>query len=150
MKFHIPHPTFLLVLVLLGLTVFSLVSAQGIVPCGRSDQIGPDGQVIECELPNLILLLVRVINFFLGVSWLVAMFFMFWGSYNMVSAWGNEEKLTVAKTTFKNAVIGFFLILVSYLLVNFVVLALSGEKWTLNFNPTEPGQQSIFKLFPYP
>ncbi|OGE81783.1 MAG: hypothetical protein A3E98_01530 [Candidatus Doudnabacteria bacterium RIFCSPHIGHO2_12_FULL_48_11] len=133
-------------LVLLGLTVFSFVAAQGetgLVPCGQR------GSNNECTLPHLVVLTMRVINFFVGISWIVAMFFMFWGSYGMVAAYGNQEKLTEAKGTFKDAVIGFFLIIIAFLLINFTVLAMTGKNFNqiMEFLPKPPASTSVL---PFP
>ena len=45
----------------------------------------------------------------------------------MLQAGGNEEELTKAKATFSNAVIGFFLVMAAFLLLNWVLSVLTGQ-----------------------
>lgn len=45
----------------------------------------------------------------------------------MLNSGGNSENIEEAKTTFKQAVIGFFLIMASFVLINFVVGILFGS-----------------------
>ena len=115
--------------VLICLLFFANFSQAALVNCGG---YGPNGQPQKaCQLTDLVIVMVRLINFFLGMAWLVAMFFIFWAGYNMLSSSGNEEKLTAAKGTFRSAVVGFFLVMASYLLVNFAVQAFTGFKYDL-------------------
>lgn len=62
----------------------------------------------------------------------------------MIDSSGNEEKITAAKTSFKNAIIGFFLILLSFLIVNVVVSLFGGY----SFDPSS--NNSIYKFLPFP
>ncbi len=127
--------------VIISFSIIILLLAQpvsaAIVNCGLS------GTTTPCTLPHLVELVARLINTLIGLSWLVAVFFVFWSGYNMATAYGNQEKLTTAKSSFKDAIIGFFLIMVAFLLVNFVAVVLGG--YSLNYND----QNSIFKLLPY-
>jgi hypothetical protein len=45
----------------------------------------------------------------------------------MISAGGNEEEITKAKGTLSNAIIGFFLIMAAFVLINWIVSLLSGD-----------------------
>jgi hypothetical protein len=116
---------FLVSLYLLALAHFS--SAQ-LVTCGHSSAAGTN----ECQLQDLVITLIKIINTLMGLSWLVAVFFVFWGGWGMVNSAGNPEKLKEGKSTFTNAIIGFFLIMVSFLLVNFVVSAFTGKQFDLD------------------
>jgi len=68
---------------------------------------------------------------------MVAMLFIIWGGWGMVTAGGNEEKITAAKSVFSHAVIGFFLIMVAFILLDAIVLILGpySLKELLNFIP---------------
>jgi len=65
-----------------------------------------------------------IINFFLGLLGLVAVGFLIYSGVLMVTAGGNDEQVTKAKTTITYAVIGIIIILLSYTVVTFVTSAL--------------------------
>lgn len=115
----------LLVLLLVGILASQFAFAQeatpnkGLVSCGGTTQPA-------CQLGDLVILIIRVINWFLGMSWILALFFIFWGSYNIAAAAGNEEKMKAGKTDFRNGIIGFFLIMAAFLLVDFTLIVFSG------------------------
>ncbi len=103
-----------------GLFLFAANYAQAdLVKCG-----GP-GET-PCTIPDLIKTVVAIINFLLSWAWLVSTLLIVWGGWGMVTAGGNAENIDGAKTTFKQAVIGFFLIMASYILINFVASILFG------------------------
>jgi hypothetical protein len=118
----------------LGLSVFSFASAQsqGLVTCNRNDNL-PANPTVEqrkdnqCKLTDLIYLIERIINFLLAWAWLISIFYVMWAGYNMLGSGGNAEAITSAKTTFSHAIIGFFLIMAAYLLINWVVSLLTGD-----------------------
>ena len=121
----------------LFLIVFALVAqpalAQtGLVPC--------KGTVADpCTFKHLVLIVMKAINILLGLSWLFAVFFVFWGGWSIVTAFGNSEGIEKGKKTFGNAVIGFFLIMVAYILLNFTVVAFTGQPF-----------DSLLLYIPYP
>jgi hypothetical protein len=118
---------------LFGLTVANLASAD-LVNCG-----GP-GET-ACTVTDLIFLIERIINFLLAWAWLFSLFFILWASYNMIAAGGNSEALDSAKSTLSHALIGFFLIMAGYLLINFIVGLLTGDS-----NPRAGAFDSIMDL----
>src|SRR3989344_672364 len=87
----------------------SSVASAAIVTCGQMPQ-APGATVDPCTLTDLVIIVMRITNFFLGISWILALFFIFWGGYNLASSAGNEEKMKNAKADFRNGVIGFFII----------------------------------------
>lgn len=90
-----------------------------------------------CTIRDLIEVVVAIINIMLSWAWLVSMLFVVWGGWQMVTSGGNDEKIAAGKTIFSQAIIGFFLVLASFVLINFVVgilfgdgKGLSGSSWT--------------------
>jgi hypothetical protein len=114
----------LLFLLIVNLFIVSALAhaqgpATGLVPCrGTADN--------PCTFQDLVGVVMKIINLLLGLSWLVAILFVFWGAWKMVTSWGNSEAVESGKKTFSNAIIGFFLIMVAYILLNFVVASLTG------------------------
>ena len=116
-----------------GVFLFAANYAQAdLVKCG-----GP-GET-PCTIPDLIKTVVGIINFLLSWAWLVSTLFIVWSGWNMLDNGGNEESIATAKTSFKQAVIGFFLIMASFVLVNFIVSILFGSG-----QPREGVFQEIF------
>ncbi len=100
----------------------SKVSAQarGLVGCGGT---GPT----ECKIGDLFLVVIALINYLLSLAGFVAMVFIVWAGWSMVVAGGNEEKIEGAKAAFSDAIIGFFLLLIAYLLIDAIINILSGS-----------------------
>lgn len=115
--------------ILLFFVVVPVVFAQGQPPSTSTSgpmlvrcAAGPD----NCTIRDLIFVVIRVINFFIGASWLVALFFVFWGAYGLSTSYGNSEKIEAGKKTIQNAIVGFFLVIVAFLLINWLVMVLGG------------------------
>src|SRR5207244_912937 len=107
----------LLVCLLLGLTVANFASAA-LVTCGGYTEAGE--KQTACTVKDILFTIERIINFLLAWAWLVSIAFILWGAYNMVTSAGNEEAIADGKLTFKNAVVGFFLVMAAFLLINWV------------------------------
>ena len=112
-----------------------------LLPFVQAQAAGLVGCTDNCSLWDLVLVVVRLINFLLAISGLVAMIFIVWGGWGMITAAGNEEKITTGKATLSNAVIGFFLILVAWVLIDAIVNILAGGSLRLNdfFQFIKPG-----------
>jgi hypothetical protein len=103
-------------------------AAGGLVRCGNPG-------MTACTIPDLFRVIINIINYLLGLAGFVAMIFIVWSGWNMVSAAGNEEKITHAKESLSNSIIGLFLVLIMYVLLNGIIVILSGYTLTeaLNF-----------------
>lgn len=107
----------LLSLVLLGQVPEVLAQdTGGLVPCKD-----------DCTIQKLIFLIVRIINYLLAWAWLVCILFVVWGGWEMVGSGGDSEKIQAGKDIFSNAIIGFFMTMAAFILINFVVGALIGK-----------------------
>jgi hypothetical protein len=111
------------VFILASLFVGQFASAA-FVTCGGHNADGTIQK--ECELSDLILTVIHIINYLFALASFVAMVFIVWGAYGMITAGGDEEKISGSKTVFSQAVIGFFLVLVSFLLIDAIVSLLGG------------------------
>ena len=98
------------------MTVFNIAHAAG----------GLVGCTDNCQLGDLVLVVIRLINFLLSLAGFVAMIFIVWAGWNMIQTRGNEEKIATAKATFSDAIIGFFLVLVAFVLVDAIIGILGG------------------------
>ena len=103
---------------------------NGLVTCGRhldSDATPAEIKENECTLSDLLQTVVTLTNFLLSWAWLVATLVIVWAGWGMVNAGGNEEAVSAAKTTLTNGIIGFALILMSFVLLNFIVALVTGD-----------------------
>jgi len=62
-----------------------------------------------------------IINLAFAIAGIVAVVYLIMGGFNYVTAGGNPEAVDGAKTTLVNAIIGLVVILVSYLIIQFVM-----------------------------
>ena len=108
---------------IIGLILADSAYAQPLVECGtRSAGPSPD-----CTLHSLFTLIKRIINLLLGMASLVAIVFVFLGGARMVLAAANPEEVKTAKSTLINAISGFVLVTLAYLIFNVVIQLLMGQ-----------------------
>lgn len=112
---------------LVGLLLFantpSVAQAFQLINCGSSS---PAGNQTPCGIGDLLYTVRLLINFLLSVAWLVSILFIVVSGVRMILAQGNEESLTKAKASLSNAIIGFIIILTSFIILNLVVGFLTG------------------------
>lgn len=101
-----------LVILLAPGTVFAQIkSGFKIVPCTGKD----------CKFEDLILTLVRLINFLFAAAAIVAVYHILFSGWKMISSWGNPEQLTGAKESLRHAIIGFSIVLLSFAFINLLL-----------------------------
>jgi hypothetical protein len=108
-------------------------SGAGLVNCGRNNDLlnragNPADNSHACTLYDLFSMFARVINFLLAVAGFFAVFQIIRAGQSMVLAMGNPESLTVAKNSLRNAVLGFALVLIAYVLMYAIVYGFLGVK----------------------
>jgi hypothetical protein len=65
-----------------------------------------------------------IINSVLGLFGILLLLYLILGAYQWMMAGGDQNKVTKAKDTIKNAIIGLIIIVVSFAVANFVINAL--------------------------
>lgn len=97
---------------------------------GPSEQFTPAGEAtLENPLGNIDLLNLigkRIIPGLLGVIGTVAVAAIIWGGFTYVVSRGNEKTMEAAKATITYAIIGLLLAIISWIIINTVVTALTG------------------------
>jgi len=88
---------------------------------------GKAGTTPSAELPELI---GKYINIFLGILGVLFVVLIVYGGYSWMTAYGNEQKLTKAKDTIINAVIGLIIIMAAYAISHFIIKGLIGATVT--------------------
>ena len=112
-------------IILLGLIFFNFVYAQSpvLVSCGGRN---PDGSSqTPCQVSDLIFLIERIINFLLSWAWIISILFILWAGWQLITAAGNDEQIAKGKEILKQAILGFFIIMIAYILINLVIALLS-------------------------
>lgn len=104
------------------------------LPAGMPASSATTAPYKPCEVSDLFVLLYYIVNFFVSVAGLVAVFFIFWGAIKMVLARGNPTAFGNAKDTIIRAIGGFILIMLSYLIIDYVAsLIVPGGTGGLNY-----------------
>lgn len=76
---------------------------------------------------DLIVIIGRIINIFLGFLGVVFLVLMLYAGYLWMTAQGDPEKVKKAQTTIRNAIIGLILIASAWAITAFILKALSGD-----------------------
>ena len=70
---------------------------------------------------------VNFIAFLVSLLYFVALVYALWGGFQILTAWGDEEKVKKGKTTLIHAVIGLIVIFLASTIVNFVIGTMTGS-----------------------
>jgi len=93
-------------------------------------RVGIQGRgTTECGIYSMIQLMINVIRVMLGIIGSLALLMFVWGGFQFIFAGllgdGQSERINKAKTTLTNAVIGLVVILSAWVIINFVIIALT-------------------------
>ncbi len=91
-----------------------LALAAGLVPCGGEGE-GP------CKIEDAFIGVARVTNWLLRVAGLYAVYKIVSFGWNLIISQGDEEKITTNKNGITNAVLGFSLCVIAFMLVSSIV-----------------------------
>ena len=103
----------------------ALAFAHGLVPCGGEGEN-------PCKLEDIFYLIARVTNWLLMMAGIFAVFQIVNAGFWLVVTMGNEEKIIQYKKALSNAVVGFGLVMMAFLLVNTVTNLLLRAKCAVN------------------
>lgn len=112
----------------------------GIVPAGKANY-GPAGYG-PCELIDLVN---NVLRFLVAISSVIAVIIFMYAGFLFVTSQGNEGTIGRAKSMFTNVVIGFVIMLSSYLIVNTVLTVLAGGTPTLTSWSSLPASMCAYE-----
>jgi len=104
------------------------VSAAGLLPDAcTGDQAGSN--VNNCGVSAMIETLINVTNLILSVTGSAALAMFIYGGVLWIVAAGNDELIKKGKDAITAAVIGIFIVLGSFMIINFAVAALTGQSF---------------------
>lgn len=106
----------------------------GLVQCGRScDDSKTEGidEHAECGFCSLFSLFQKIVNWIVGViAPLIALLLIVFGGFMLVTSRGDPKQTTFAKNTLIWTLIGYALILVSWVVVSSIFASIGVAKWT--------------------
>ncbi len=103
-------------LIFLTSTAIVYASGGGVVPCD-----GPD-----CRACDIITLGQNLLTWFIGIMAAIIALMFAWGGMEMVMSAGNASMVSSGREKMSNAVIGLIIVLSAWLIVNTVILVISG------------------------
>jgi hypothetical protein len=97
-------------------------ASADLVFCGKKDQTEVVNGKLDggCTLVNLFEMVYLLVNFLIGMAGLVALLYIVIGGAQMMLSTGDPTKIGEGKKTIANAIIGFILVMASYLIVSYV------------------------------
>lgn len=118
------------------------VLAQGVIFAGICDGAGTPCACRDeglCSLNDIMQFVVNCINFILGISGSIALLMFLWGGTRWVLANGNKGHIEDGKEAMVNASVGLAVIFSAYMIVTFVVAALTGQDYGNTLEQTVDG-----------
>ncbi len=109
---------FLLSVASLMMSVPLFAFAQGLVPCSGG----------ECQMCHIALLADRIIDFLITITGILGAILFAFAGFLMVTARGNVSHVQKAKGVFLNVVVGFIILLASWLIVDTLMKMLAGDQ----------------------
>jgi len=97
--------------------IINTALAQGLVPTCKLNSAG----IPECGKEDFYQLVYSVINFGLKIAALLAVVYVMYGGILMLTAGGSEDRVSKGKNAATSAVVGLFLVLISWLIVNTII-----------------------------
>jgi len=130
-------PKILLLTAILLTTVFFSVPfyshARGLVPCGGYKDAAGTQREDPCNVCDMFSIVAIVTNWLIAAAGVYAVFQIVNAGFWLVISMGNEENIKKWRGALSNAVIGFVLVMIAYILINTTVnyLLLAGNAKTL-------------------
>lgn len=121
-----------IVAILLPVFGLSMLPAPTYAAANVCTQLSPDSPVYKAngcggETTDLKTVIVNIINGVVGSIALVAVIFIIVGGVNYMTSAGDTNKLQKAKNTILYAVIGLIIAVLSFAIVNFVIVKILGD-----------------------
>lgn len=93
-----------------------------------ASQICIGGQCIQDQLPaefnSLSSIVNKVVGYLIPIAGIILLFVLIWGGYDYLMSQGNPEKIKSAQAKMTTGIIGFILLVVSFLIVKVITIIL--------------------------
>lgn len=110
-----------------------VANAAGLVPCG-----GPTESA--CTVKDIFILVIRTTNTLVGLAAIYAVYKIIDGGFWLITTMGNEEAISSKRKQITNAVVGFVLVMIAFMVINTVtnLLLLGAEKKECKIDLKDP------------
>lgn len=112
-------------------------AAGGLQVCGGSED--PSSvqkfQSTSCQLEDIFKLIANITNYLMATAGLFAVVWVVIAGFRLVAAAGNEAMIKQGKKGLTNAVLGFVLVMISYIIVNTLFTAI-GSRYGITYTQT--------------
>lgn len=75
---------------------------------------------LDSRIQTLGDLVSRILSFLMPMAGIILLFVLIWGGYDFMMSQGNPEKLKGAQAKITSGLVGFFLLIASYLIVRLI------------------------------
>lgn len=101
---------------------------SGLRVCGGSEIVseGANGDSF-CKLKDIYILIAKVTNYLIATAGLFAVVWVVVAGFRLVVAAGNEAMIKQGKRGLTNAIIGFVLVMIAYLVVNTLFTSIGSQ-----------------------
>ncbi|MCK5123218.1 MAG: hypothetical protein KAQ87_03670 [Candidatus Pacebacteria bacterium] len=101
------------------------ITTGGLVPCGRdwNDDATPWDDRVPCTLCHLMILLNQGMDFLMKIASVIAILAFIITGFLFIASAGNPERKNNAKESFKWIIVGFLIIFLSWLFIDFLLSA---------------------------
>lgn len=99
--------------------------------------IGGQSKEKPCEIKHIIQVFVNITKLILGLIGSFALLMFIYGGFMFLISAGSADRVNTAKRIIVNAVIGIAIVFTSWILVNFIIIALSSGKSDFSVNAVD-------------
>ncbi len=122
--------TFFLIFTFINLAFFKFAFAIEDQTDAFIESAGFSSDISDNTLTDTISFIIKIFLGFLGIIFIIL---VIWAGYNWMTAGGNEEKVSKARTTIYRAIIGLVITVSAYAITYFIFNALgSGGGWSVS------------------
>ncbi len=125
----------------IAILLFAVLASPAYATNREIDFVGPGDDFLKYITPDRIVAF--IINAFFALAVIAALVYLLWGGLNWILSGGDKEKIDAARSRIIAAIIGLVLVVLAYVILNFVMVILGFGGISGLTLPTlrEPGAQ---------
>ncbi len=122
--------TFCAIILIFAFSIFNFapVAEAGLVPCGG---VGQD----LCNWCHFGQLIKNIIDFFIKIAIVVAVIFIIWGGFIIMTASSSPERLKSGQDILQSAIIGIIIVFVSWILIDTIIKVVLQDQFQMEIGP---------------
>lgn len=95
--------------------------------CGAASPITSGGPTGPCNFCDGLVVTANVVQYLWQIAFVLAVAMIIWGAFQLMTSGGSETKVSQGKKTMTSAVVGLVIALTAWLIVNELIMVLSGN-----------------------